>query len=200
MLEVKSQKSMRCNQEIRATKVRLVGSDGSQLGIFGLREALDIAGRENLDLVEIAANAEPPVCKICDYGRMIYQEKKRRAELQKKQQRVVVKEVQLTQKTQENDYQVKLRRAIEFLQGGDKVQLIVQLRGRCQMSDDPTKDPGRKMADRFIADASPYGKVEQGAKKEGRRVKVVISPLKTSEIKKAANSAEVSTSDEGAAE
>lgn len=197
-MEVKSQKSMRCNHEIRASKVRLVGSDGSQLGIFGLREALDIASRENLDLVEIAANAEPPVCKICDYGRMIYQEKKRRAELQKKQQRVVVKEIQLTQKTQENDYQVKLKRAIGFLQGGDKVQLVVQLRGRCQMSDDPTKDPGRKMADRFILDASSCGKVEQGAKKEGRRVKVIISPLKPSEIKKTV--ASVDEHDVGGAE
>ena len=177
-MEVKSQKTLKCNQEIRASRVRLVSADGSQLGLFSFRDALEMAQRQNLDLVEIASTAEPPVCKICDYGRMIYQEKKRRVELQKKQQRVSVKEIQLTQKTQDNDYKVKLKRAIGFLQEGDKVQLIVQLKGRCQLSDDPLKDPGRLMADRFILDTSGQGKVEQGARKEGRRIKVVISPLK----------------------
>lgn len=181
---------MKCNQEIRASQVRLVGSDGSQLGIFMLRDALDRAQRENMDLVEIAPTADPPVCKICDHGRMIYQEKKRRVEMQKKQQRISVKEIQLTQKTQENDYQVKLRRAVSFLQDGDKVQLIVQLRGRCQISDDPLKDPGRKMADRFVLDTANYGKVEQSAKKEGRRVKVIIAPLKQLEQKKSISSEE----------
>ncbi|ETZ07594.1 translation initiation factor IF-3 [Holospora obtusa F1] len=177
-MEVKSQKSLKCNQEIRASRVRLISTEGQQLGIFSFRDALDMARKQNLDLVEIASTAEPPVCKICDYGRMIYQEKKRKAELQKKQQRVSIKEIQLTQKTQENDYKVKLKRAIEFLQEGDKVQLVVQIKGRCQFSDDPLKDPGRLMADRFILDISGQGKIEQGAKKEGRRIRVVIAPLK----------------------
>ncbi|MEG3113100.1 MULTISPECIES: translation initiation factor IF-3 [Pantoea] len=120
----------RINSEIRATEVRLTGVDGEQLGIVSLREALEKAEESGVDLVEISPNAEPPVCRIMDYGKFLYEKSKSSKEQKKKQKVIQVKEIKFRPGTDDGDYQVKLRNLIRFLEEGDKAKITLRFRGR----------------------------------------------------------------------
>jgi len=154
--------------------VRLIGSDGTQVGIVSNREALQKAQEAELDLVEIVPNAKPPVCRIMDYGKYLFEENKKRNKAKKKQKQVQLKEVKFRPGTDEGDYQVKLRNLIRFLEEGDKAKVSLRFRGR-EMAH---QDLGRQLLKRIETDLSDYGSVEQRPKMEGRQMVMVLGPLK----------------------
>ena len=165
---------MRINGEIDAPQVRLIGQDGTQLGIVSLREALLKAEDADLDLVEIAPQAQPPVCKIMDYGKYKYHEQKRQHEARLKQKQIQVKEIKFRPRTDEADYQVKLRNLIRFLSEGDKAKVTLRFRGR-EMAH---QEFGLQLLQRVEADLAEYGTVEQYPKLEGRQMVMVLAPKK----------------------
>ena len=165
---------MRINGEIDAPEVRLVGSDGEQLGIVSLREALLKAEDAELDLVEIAPQATPPVCRVMYYGRFKYQEQKKQHEAKLKQKQIQVKEVKFRPGTDEADYQVKLRNLIRFLGEGDKAKVTLRFRGR-EMAH---QEIGLNLLKRVEEDLLEVGTVEQFPKLEGRQMVMVLSPKK----------------------
>ena len=167
-------KKNRINNDITCTEVRLVGVDGEQIGIVGMEEALQKSGELQLDLVEIAPDAEPPVCRIMDYGKHIFEEKKRQAEARKKQKQTQVKEIKIRPGTEEGDYQVKLRNLKRFLEDGDKAKVTLRFRGR-EMAH---QELGLEMMKRIAVDLDDMGSVEQEAKMEGRQMAMVIAPKK----------------------
>jgi translation initiation factor IF-3 len=173
-----SKKPIRGNQVIRAHQVRLIDENGVALGIVLLREAQELAQQRGLDLIEVAPDASPPVCKIADYGRLRYAEQKKKTEMRKKQKITLLKEIQLRPNIQEHDYRVKLAHAIGFLQNRDKVKLTLQFRGR----EVAFAEAGRKVIERIIADLSSVGKVESPPKLEGRRMIGIMAPLRTAEM------------------
>ena len=148
--------------------------NGESLGIVSLEEAKSASQERNLDLIEVSGHTNPPVYKIGDYGRLLYKEKKKNAELKKKQHATALKEIQLRPNIQEHDYQVKMTRAQGFLQGRDKVKIVLRFRGR-EMA---FLDSGKKMIQRMVEDLAPLSKVELEPKLEGRRILTVLSPLK----------------------
>ncbi|MFA5494944.1 MAG: translation initiation factor IF-3 [Porticoccaceae bacterium] len=162
----------RINDEIDATEVRLIGADGSQVGIVSLREALDAATAANLDLVEISPDAEPPVCKVMDYGKKLFEVKKQQAAQRKNQKQTQVKEMKFRPGTDEGDYKVKLRNLIRFLEGGDKAKVTLRFRGR-EMAH---QELGMEMMKRIEHDLEEVGAVEQHPKMEGRQLTMVIAP------------------------
>lgn len=163
----------RINEQIRAREVRLVG-DNVEQGIYKIQEARRIADELELDLVEISASAEPPVCKILDYQKFLYQQKKRAKEQKAKQVKVQVKEIRFGPQTEEHDYNFKLKHAISFLEEGNKVKAYVFFRGRSIVF----KDQGELLLLRFASDLEEYAKVEQMPKLEGKRMNVLFSPKK----------------------
>lgn len=165
---------MRINGEIEAPQVRLIGQDGQQLGIVSLREALLKAEEADLDLVEIAPQAQPPVCKIMDYGKYKYQEQKRQHEAKLKQKQIQVKEIKFRPRTDEADYQVKLRNLIRFLSEGDKAKVTLRFRGR----ELAHQEFGLQLLKRIEQDLVDYGSVEQFPKLEGRQLVMVLAPRK----------------------
>lgn len=165
---------MRINGEIDAPQVRLIGEDGTQLGIVSLREALLKAEDADLDLVEIAPQAQPPVCKIMDYGKYKYHEQKKQHEARLKQKQIQVKEIKFRPRTDEADYQVKLRNLIRFLSEGDKAKVTLRFRGR-EMAH---QEFGLQLLQRVEADLADYGTVEQHPKLEGRQMVMVLAPKK----------------------
>lgn len=165
---------MRINGEIDASQVRLVAEDGEQLGIVGIREALSKAEEAELDLVEIAPQAEPPVCKIMDYGKYKYHEQKKQHEAKLKQKQIQVKEIKFRPRTDEADYQVKLKNLIRFLNEGDKTKITLRFRGR-EMAH---QEFGYELLKRVEQDLLEYGVVEQFPKLEGRQMVMVLSPKK----------------------
>ncbi len=167
-------KRNRINEDITGTEVRLIGSDGEQVGIVTLEEALKTAQGESLDLVEIAVDSEPPVCRIMDYGKHIFDEKKSRAEAKKKQKKTQVKEIKFRPGTEEGDYQVKLRNLTRFLSDGDKAKVTMRFRGR-EMAH---QDIGMKLLKRVEVDLEEIGSVEMYPKMEGRQMTMVIAPRK----------------------
>ncbi len=167
-------KSNRLNEEITAPQVRLLGPEGEQLGVVSVRDALAQAEEAELDLVEIAPTAVPPVCRIMDYGKFKYQEAKRQHEAKLKQKQVQVKEVKLRPGTDENDYQIKMRNMVRFLGEGDKVKVTLRFRGR-EMSH---QEFGMRQLERVKADLEDIGSVEQMPKMEGRQMVMVIAPVK----------------------
>jgi translation initiation factor IF-3 len=154
--------------------VRLVGADGEQLGIVPIRQALALAEEAELDLVEIAPTAVPPVCKIMDVGKFKYQEAKRQHEAKLKQKQVLVKEVKFRPGTDENDYQIKLRNVTKFLGEGDKAKITLRFRGR-EMAH---QEIGMRMLERIKADLEQQALVEQFPKMEGRQLVMVLAPSK----------------------
>jgi translation initiation factor IF-3 len=162
------------NGEIDVAEVRLVGEDGSQLGIVSLREAMHQAEAAELDLVEIAPQAQPPVCKIMDYGKFKYHEQKKQHEAKLKQKQIQVKEVKFRPRTDDADYQVKLRNLIRFLNEGDKTKVTLRFRGR-EMAH---QEFGLELLKRVEADLAELGVVEQFPKLEGRQMVMVLSPKK----------------------
>jgi len=151
----------------------LTDSNGEQLGIVSLKEALQKAEDADLDLVEIAPQAKPPVCRIMDYGKFLFEEGKKKAEARKKQKQIQVKEVKFRPGTEEGDYQVKLRNLIRFLESGNKTKVSLRFRGR-EMAH---QDLGLKLLERVAADLDEISSVEQRPKKEGRQMIMVLSPI-----------------------
>ncbi|MDE3207809.1 MAG: translation initiation factor IF-3 [Pseudomonadota bacterium] len=162
------------NGEINAPQIRLIGVDNEQLGIVGLAQALELAEEAQVDLVEIAPQAEPPVCRLMDYGKFKYQQSKRQHEAKVKQKQIQVKEVKFRPGTDEGDYQVKLRNLIRFLQEGDKTKVTLRFRGR-EMTH---QEIGVRLLRRVEEDLSEDGVVEQFPRLEGRQMVMVISPKK----------------------
>ena len=164
----------RINDAIRGVaEVRLVG-DNVQQGIYSLSQAMQIADEQNLDLVEISPNAEPPVCRILDYQKYLYQKKLKEKEQKANSAKVVIKEIRFGPQTDEHDYNFKLKHAQEFLKDGNKVKAYVFFRGRSILF----KEQGELLLARFANDLADYGKVEAVPKLEGKRMIVNISPKK----------------------
>ncbi|HAS48607.1 MAG TPA: translation initiation factor IF-3 [Gammaproteobacteria bacterium] len=162
------------NEFIEADEVRLVGETGEQLGIKSLEEARAAAAEAKLDLVLIAPDAEPVVCKIMDYGKHIFDLKKEKAANKKKQRRTQVKEIKFRPGTEVGDYQVKLRNLIRFLEDGDKAKVSLRFRGR-EMAH---QHLGMELVTRIREDLVEYGTVEQEPKMEGRQIVMVLAPVK----------------------
>ena len=157
---------------IRARVVRLVGDNIDKPDVYSLQDALKIADELELDLVEISPNADPPVCKVTDYQKFLYQQKKRQKELKAKTQKVVLKEIRFGPQTDEHDYQFKLKHAIKFLEEGAKVKAFVFFKGRSILF----KEQGEILLLRLAQDLEEYGKVEQLPKLEGKRMIIFIAP------------------------
>jgi translation initiation factor IF-3 len=164
----------RLNDEIDVPQVRLVGADGEPVGVVTIEEAIDSAYEHNLDLVEISPNAEPPVCRIMDYGKFIFEKNKQKAAAKKKQKQVHIKEIKFRPGTDTGDYQVKLRNLIRFLEDGDKTKVTMRFRGR-EMAH---QEIGRDLLERVKKDLEEYGSVESFPKMEGRQMIMVIGPLR----------------------
>lgn len=167
-------KKLATNGDITARQVRLVGADGAQVGIVSIEEALAAAEAAAMDLVEIAPDAEPVVCKIMDFGKYVFEAKKQKAASKKKQKITQVKEIKFRPGTEEGDYQVKLRNLIRFLEHGDKAKVTLRFRGR-EMAH---QEIGMELLKRVEADLAELGAVEQFPKMEGRQLTMVIAPKK----------------------
>lgn len=157
-----------------APEVRLSGPDNEPLGVVSLMEALRMAGELDVDLVEIAATANPPVCRLMDYGKFKYSEQKKAHEAKLKQKIIAVKEVKFRPGTDDGDYNIKLRNLIKFLEDGDKTKITLRFRGR-EMAH---QDIGMRMLERLKADLEEHGQVEQFPKMEGRQMIMIIAPKK----------------------
>lgn len=168
------------NEHIRAREVRLVG-DNVEQGIYPIDKALRLAEKMELDLIEISPNAEPPVCRILDYQKFLYQQKKRQKEQKQKAAKVVVKEIRFGPQTDDHDYNFKLKHAISFLKEGSKVKAYVFFRGRSILF----KEQGEVLLLRFANDLEEYGKVETMPVLEGKRMIIMVSPLKAAPKKEA---------------
>lgn len=168
----------RINEQIRVREVRIVDEDGSS--VMPTRQALDIARQKGVDLVEISPNAQPPVCRIIDYSKFLYQQKKRAKEMKQKQVKVEVKEIRFGPQTDEHDYNFKLKHAKEFLEEGNKVRAYVFFRGRSILF----KEQGEVLLLRFANDLEEYGKVEQLPKLEGKKMFLFLAPKKAGQAKK----------------
>jgi translation initiation factor IF-3 len=154
--------------------LRIIGSDGEQLGIMSRGEALRLAADEALDLVEVAPTAEPPVCKVMDYGKFVFEQNKKSQVAKKKQRQIQVKEVKFRPGTEEGDYQVKLKNLVRFLTAGDKAKVTLRFRGR-EMAH---KELGAKLLERVRDDLVELASVEQFPQMEGRQMTMVLTPKK----------------------
>nr|WP_283242775.1 translation initiation factor IF-3 [Fumia xinanensis] len=163
---------MLINEEIREREVRVVDADGSQLGIMPTKQALSLAIEKGLDLVDIAPQATPNVCRIMDYGKYRYEQAKREKEARKNQKTVEVKEVRMSMNIDTHDFETKINQANKFLKGGDKVKVSVRFRGR-EMAH---TDLGRDLLDRFKDACAEFGAVDKPAKMEGRSLAIFMSP------------------------
>lgn len=168
----------RVNEQIRVREVRIVGEDGSE--VVPTRKALDMAHQKGVDLVEISPNAQPPVCRLIDYSKFLYQQKKHQKEMKQKQVKVEVKEIRFGPQTDEHDYQFKLKHAREFLNEGNKVRAYVFFRGRSILF----KEQGEVLLLRFANDLEEFGKVEQMPKLEGKKMFLYLAPKKVGVVKK----------------
>ena len=162
------------NEEIRDKEVRLIDSDGSQLGIVSIQQAMDTAIQRGLDLVKIAPKAEPPVCRVMDYGKFRFEQAKKEKEARKNQKVVDIKEVRLSAKIDVADFNVRVKQAEKFLKGGDKVKASIRFRGR-EMAH---TDIGLTVMQRFAEACTEFGTVEKAAKLEGRQMLMFIAPKK----------------------
>ncbi|WP_239462797.1 translation initiation factor IF-3 [Collinsella tanakaei] len=164
----------RINGEITATTCRLIGVDGSQLGLFGIRDAQRVADEQGLDLVEIAPNAEPPVCRVMDYGKFKYQQAMKAKQARKNQSRVEVKEMKFRPKIDVGDYETKKGHVMRFLKKGARVKVTIMFRGR-EMAH---PEQGLNVLERLAADLKPYATVESAPKLEGRNMLMLLAPIK----------------------
>lgn len=167
------------NSEIKIPKVRLIDSDGTQVGIISTNEALRQAEEKELDLVEIAPQAKPPVCKIIDYGKFQYEQQKKEKLQKKKQQTIVLKEIRLHPNTDTHDIEFKARHARGFLDDGNKVKISVIFKGR----ELAFKDKGRELLEHFIEKLDDIAKKEQDIKFEGRTMHAIVAPIKSKKKK-----------------
>ena len=160
------------NEEIRDREVRVVDQDGAQLGIMPTRQALELAEDRQLDLVKIAPNAKPPVCKLMDYGKFRFEQSKKEREIRKNQRVITVKEVRLSATIEEHDIDVKYKSAVKFLQDGDKVKVTIRFRGR-QITH---SEIGREVMDLFAEKIKEFGIIERRPLIEGRNMTMIIAP------------------------
>ena len=174
----KMKNQYRVNEQIRVREVRIVSDGGSQ--VVPTRQALDMARQMEVDLVEISPNAQPPVCRLIDYSKFLYQQKKHQKEMKQKQVKVEVKEIRFGPQTDEHDYQFKLKHAKEFLEEGNKVRAYVFFRGRSILF----KEQGEVLLLRFANDLEEFGKVEQLPKLEGKKMFLYLAPKKAGVAKK----------------
>ena len=163
---------MYINEEIREKEIRVIDADGSQLGIIPTRQALQIAAEKGLDLVDIAPQATPNVCRIMDYGKYRYEQAKREKEARKNQKTVDIKEVRMSMNIDTHDFETKVNQAVKFLKGGDKVKVSVRFRGR-EMAH---TELGKELLDRFKDSVAEAGVIDKPAKMEGRSMAMFISP------------------------
>lgn len=163
---------MRINEEIRAREVRVIGSDGEQLGIMSGREAQQLAYEKHLDLVEIAPTAKPPVCRIMDYSKYRYEQQKREKESRKKQKTFDIKEVKLRPGIEEHDFNVKFKNAVRFLEDGDKVKVTIMFRGR-ELSH---PELGEVLLNKMAAQLKEMAVVERQPKLEGKNMIMIVAP------------------------
>ncbi|MFG6148311.1 translation initiation factor IF-3 [Halobacillus sp. B23F22_1] len=164
---------MNVNEKIRAREVRLIDVNGEQLGVKSKNEALDIAANANLDLVMVAPNAKPPVCRIMDYGKYRYEQQKKEKEARKNQTTIKIKEVRLSPGIEEHDFNTKLRNARKFLTKGDKVKASVRFRGRAITH----KELGQKVLDRLAEECKDVATIETKPKMEGRNMFMMLAPI-----------------------
>ncbi|MCC8398657.1 MAG: translation initiation factor IF-3 [Rickettsia endosymbiont of Labidopullus appendiculatus] len=175
MSGVKNSNFPKANREIRASQVRLVGENGEMLGIVNIKEALEYAEKVGLDLVEISPNAEPPVCKVLNFGKFKYDSKKRVQDSRKKQRVVVLKEMKFKPNISQGDFDVKLRKIKDFLKEGDKVQISLWFKGREIIHN----DIGMKLFDRILLELEALAKIDSAPKMEGKQIIMLVSPNTT---------------------
>ena len=173
-LGIAATKRVRRNEEIDASEGRVIGAEGEQAGVMPLRDAIEMAKDQGLDLVEVSPNAEPPVCRIMDFGKYLFEQNKKAQNSKRKQKQVHVKEIKFRPGTDEGDYKIKLRKLTEFLENGDKTKITLRFRGR-EMAH---QDIGAKLLARVRDDLEEYGTVEQMPQMEGRQMIMVIAPKK----------------------
>jgi translation initiation factor IF-3 len=160
------------NEKIRAKSVRLVGADGEQIGVMSAEEALELAREQGYDLVEVAPKASPPVCRVMDYGKYKYEQSKRAKEAKKHQHVIHVKEMKFRPKTEDHDYQFKLKHIRSFLDDGNKAKATVRFRGR-EMTH---IELGRRILEKLVVDTEDIAAVEQQPKLEGRNMTLILGP------------------------
>jgi len=165
---------VRRNEEISAPQLRVIGADGSQAGVMSRYDALQMASAAELDLVEVSPTAEPPVVRIMDYGKFLFEQNKKAHSAKRKQKQIQVKEVKFRPGTGESDYQIKLRNLTRFLTEGDKAKVTLRFRGREMVH----QDIGRKLLDRVSGDLAPHAVVEQNPLMEGKQMIMVFAPKK----------------------
>ena len=173
-LQKKDENELNINGQITAPQVRLVGDNIPEPGIWPIAKALQLADQLELDLVEISAKADPPVCKILDYQKYLYQQRKKAKEMKSNAAKVVIKEIRFGPNTDEHDFQFKLKHAREFLQEGSKVKATIFFRGRSIMF----KDQGEKQLLRFAVELEEFGRAETLPTLEGKRMNIMIAPVK----------------------
>ncbi|RUO77674.1 translation initiation factor IF-3 [Idiomarina seosinensis] len=165
----------RINEDITVDEVRLIGTEGEQIGVVSIKEALDAAAEAGVDLVEMSPNAEPPVCRLMDYGKFLFEKSKEQKEQKKKQKQIQVKEVKFRPGTDEGDYQVKLRNLRRFLEGGDKTKVTIRFRGR-EMAH---QELGIELLNRIKDDLDEISTLESFPRRaEGRQMIMVLAPIK----------------------
>ncbi|WP_093794643.1 translation initiation factor IF-3 [Sporomusa acidovorans] len=167
-----SKETLKINEEIRAKEVRVTSSTNEQLGIMSLRDALRLAGEQNLDLVEVAPTAKPPVCRIMDFGKFRYEQQKRDKEVKKKQKVISIKEVKLRPNIEDHDFFVKLKNAQRFLEDGDKVKVTIMFRGR-ELSH---PELGKQVLVRMATLLKDMANIERDAKLEGKNMIMIVAP------------------------
>lgn len=167
------------NERIRASQVRLISSDGDQLGVKSLEEALSIANEDGLDLVEVAAQADPPVCRIMDYGKFRYEQEQKAKRSRKHQATIVIKEIKMRPKIDHHDYEVKKKHVLRFLHHGDKVKVTIMFRGREMVH----TDLGRKLLDTLANEIEDVAQVESSPRLDGRNMIMLLMPRKVVETK-----------------
>jgi translation initiation factor IF-3 len=165
---------VRRNEEINAPQLRVIAADGSQAGVMSRYDALQMASAAELDLVEVSPTAEPPVVRIMDYGKFLFEQNKKAHSAKRKQKQIQVKEVKFRPGTGESDYQIKLRNLTRFLTEGDKAKVTLRFRGREMVH----QDLGRKLLDRVSQDLAPHAVVEQNPLMEGKQMIMVFAPKK----------------------
>lgn len=170
----KDENELNINDEIRATQVRLVGDNIAEPGVYPIAQAMKMADEMELDLVEISAKADPPVCKILDYQKYLYQQKKKAKEMKQNSTKIVIKEIRFGPNTDEHDFQFKLKHAQEFLNEGSKVKASVFFRGRSIQF----ADQGEKLLLRFAVELEEFGRAEHMPQLEGKRMIMMIAPIK----------------------
>lgn len=170
----KDENELNINDEIRATQVRLVGDNIAEPGVYSIAQAMKMADEMELDLVEITAKADPPVCKILDYQKYLYQQKKKAKEMKQNSTKIVIKEIRFGPNTDEHDFQFKLKHAQEFLYEGSKVKASVFFRGRSIQF----ADQGEKLLLRFAVELEEFGRAEHMPQLEGKRMIMMIAPIK----------------------